>query len=100
MIFFSQISSVFYSVALLCSAKKLKSGKKISIFRFNQKVQNAFNVSNHINHLLIVSVSSYFGNVFCQTNYLMAVAVFVVIPNIQYNVFSVCRNDGCVAVIN
>ncbi|OYU83732.1 MAG: hypothetical protein CFE24_10005 [Flavobacterium sp. BFFFF2] len=32
-----------HSVALLCSAKKLKSGTKTLIFRFNQKSLNHFN---------------------------------------------------------
>jgi hypothetical protein len=42
MVFLPQISAFYYSVALLCSAKKLKFGTKIHIFRFNQKSLNDF----------------------------------------------------------
>ena len=40
MVFFSHILTFYYSVALLCSAKKVKSETKILIFRFNQKSLN------------------------------------------------------------
>ncbi|OYU83112.1 MAG: hypothetical protein CFE24_12760 [Flavobacterium sp. BFFFF2] len=42
MVFSSHISAFYYSVALLYSAKKLKSEAKILIFRFNQKSLNHF----------------------------------------------------------
>jgi cell filamentation protein len=42
MVFSPHISAFYYSVALLCNAKKLKSGTKILIFRFNQKSLNHF----------------------------------------------------------
>ena len=44
--FLSHISSFFYSVALLCIKKKLKSETKILIFRFNQKSLNDFYQKN------------------------------------------------------
>ncbi|OYU84080.1 MAG: hypothetical protein CFE24_08580 [Flavobacterium sp. BFFFF2] len=42
MVFSPHVSAFYYSVALLCSAKKLKSGTKILIFRCNQKSLNHF----------------------------------------------------------
>jgi hypothetical protein len=45
-IFLPHISPFYYSVTLLCSAKKLKSQTKILIFRFNQKNLNDFNWKN------------------------------------------------------
>jgi hypothetical protein len=42
MVFLSHILPFYYSVALLCSAKKSKSRTKNPIFRFNQKSLNHF----------------------------------------------------------
>ncbi|OYU82849.1 MAG: hypothetical protein CFE24_13845 [Flavobacterium sp. BFFFF2] len=42
MVFSPHISAFYYSVALLCSAKKLKTGTKILIFHCNQKSLNHF----------------------------------------------------------
>jgi hypothetical protein len=42
MVFLSHILPFYYSVALLCSAKKSKSRTKTPIFRFNQKSLNHF----------------------------------------------------------
>jgi phage gp29-like protein len=44
MVFLPHISAFSYSVAQLCSAKKVKSETKIPIFRFNQKSLNDFNI--------------------------------------------------------
>jgi len=44
MVFFLKISTVSYSVAPLCSAKKLKFFEKIPISRYNQKSKNKFSV--------------------------------------------------------
>jgi hypothetical protein len=43
MVFLSHISPVFYSVALLCSAKKIKSGIKNPYFSLQSKKLNHFN---------------------------------------------------------
>ncbi|OYU83386.1 MAG: filamentation induced by camp protein fic [Flavobacterium sp. BFFFF2] len=48
MAFSPHISAFHYSVALLCNAKKLKSGTKTHIFRFNQKSLNHFCVFQDI----------------------------------------------------
>jgi hypothetical protein len=45
MVFLSHILPFYYSVALLCSAKKPKSRTKTPIFRFNQKSLNHFIVA-------------------------------------------------------
>jgi hypothetical protein len=37
--------------------------------------------------LLVVSKTSYFSNIFCQSNYLMAITVFVIIPDVQNDAF-------------
>jgi len=44
MYFTSQISSFYFSVAALCSAKNTKFEKKITIFHFNQKSINEFSI--------------------------------------------------------
>ncbi len=51
MVFSPQIPPFFYSVALLCSAKKLKFEPKILIFRFNQKSLNEFSIFGILNIL-------------------------------------------------
>jgi len=40
--FSSQISPFYYSVAMLCSAKKLAFENKITIFRYNENILNEF----------------------------------------------------------
>jgi hypothetical protein len=42
-----------------------------------------------VNCLLVVRETSYFSNIFCQSNYLVAITVFVIIPDIQDDIFSV-----------
>ena len=44
-VFLSQISAFFNSVAQLCNEKKSKSEPKTLIFRFNQKSLNDFNIN-------------------------------------------------------
>ena len=41
------------------------------------------------NEVLVISIASHFSDIFRQANYLMAVAVFVVIPNIEHDVLPV-----------
>jgi hypothetical protein len=66
MVFLPHISAFSYSVAQLCSAKKVKSETKISIFRFNQKSLNHFNIKKfytlQIIHKLFTSKSAKNGS--------------------------------------
>ncbi|XOL39659.1 hypothetical protein KCTC32420_00011 [Aequorivita nionensis] len=50
--------------------------------------------------LLIISKPSNLCNIFRQANNLVAIAVFIVIPNIKHYIFTIFGNNGCVAVIN
>ena len=49
---------------------------------------------------LVVGKTSYFGNIFGKANDLVAVAVLVIVPNVQYYIFTIFGNDCCVAVVN
>src|SRR5690554_4710068 len=49
---------------------------------------------------LIISKPTHLGNVFRQTDNLMAIAILVVVPYIQHHVFTVFGNDGGIAVKN
>jgi putative protein kinase ArgK-like GTPase of G3E family len=56
MLFLSQISAFFYSVAQLCSSKKSKFGIKTTIFRFNQKSLNEFN--NQLTNITKIKITN------------------------------------------
>ena len=81
------------SEALFWSRPKIKHKKNPATI-----IAGFFNSKYYF--LLIVSISSNLSYIFRQADYLLAIAVLIVIPNIKHHVFSIFGNNSCVAVIN
>lgn len=70
---------IFYLIQVgLLLSKKLKKTKKLK-----------FSNVQPVIGLLVISETSYFGNIFGQSDNLMTVTKFVIVPNVQHDIFSV-----------
>lgn len=70
---------IFYLIQVgLLLSKKLKKTKKLK-----------FSNVQPVIGLLVIRETSYFGNIFGQSDNLMTVTKFVIVPNVQHDIFSV-----------
>ena len=49
---------------------------------------------------LVIDLTLYFSNVFGQSDNLLRITKFIIIPGVEHHILSIRRNDRCVRVVD